>query len=145
MLVNRTVFFGVLCLIVFACLAAGKIYWLLNSRKVKAVFVMEERGNALEQIRITHSNLYFTLGKDTIRFDGPLNLHLNTGDTIAARYNINNPSDARVLTFFGMWGSTIAYGGLPLFVLLICALHPQIVPYRSKLRLSVRKPFIQII
>lgn len=145
MLVNRTVFFATLSLILIAVLAFGKIRWLLNSQKTEAIFVMEERGNALEQIRITHSILYFKLGKDTIRFKGPLNLHAETGDKIPARYNTANPSDARVMTFFGMWGETLAYGGLPLLVLLVCALHPQIVPYDSKLRLSGRKPFIQIV
>jgi hypothetical protein len=145
MIVRRTSFFLALSGLIIVPMLINKIVWLAQSKKTEGIFSFQGGGNALDQIRMTHSLLYYKLGKDTIWFEALPNLSLKEGQAVSVRYQPGNPSDVRLDTFLGIWGVTAIYGGLPLLVLLVLFLHPQIVPYRSKLRLTCKKPFIEIV
>jgi hypothetical protein len=145
MIVRRTSFFLALSSLIIVPLLANKIIWLANSKKTTGIFSFQGGGNALDQIRMSQSFMYYTLGKDTIWFEGLPHLNLKEGQTVPVRYQPDNPSDVKLDTFLGIWGVTAIYGGLPLLVLLVLFLHPEIVPYRSKLRLTRKKPFIEIV
>jgi hypothetical protein len=145
MLLHRVKFFLALSGLIAAPLLINKFVWLARSKKTAGVFSFQGGGNALDQMRMTHSILYFNLGKDTIWFEAPSNLDLQEGQAVSVRYQPANPSDVRLNTFLGIWGATAIYGGIPLFVLLIIFLHPEIVPYSAKLRLTRKKPFVFIV
>jgi len=123
----------------------AKILWLYHSQKTDGIFAFAGMGNSGEQVKLSYSVIYFKYGKETIWFDGLGNLQLKPGTRIPIRYQTNNPSDAKVDIFDGIWMDTIIYGGLPLLVLIVIFLQPDIVPWRSKIRVSPKKPFIQII
>lgn len=144
MLIRRTVFFLMLSFFLVLLIASGKIIWVLQSEKTTGVFSFEGKGNALEQIRLTNSFIYFRHGKDTVWFKGPAGLHLAEGSPISVRYNPVDPSDAKVNTFFGIWGGTVVYCSLPLLVLLVLMVHPHIIPYHSVILLSRKRPFMQL-
>lgn len=144
MIIQRTIFFLVLSVFFVLLISSGKVIWFLRSEKTTGVFSFEGRGNALEQIRITNSFIYFRHGKDTVWFNGPAGLNVPEGAAIPVRYNPANPSDAKVNTFFGIWGGTVVYCSLPLLVLLVLVVHPHIIPYRSVILLSRKRPFMQL-
>ena len=145
MIVHRTTFFITLFGILFILLLPGKLIWLMRSKKTTGVFAFQGKGNALEQIRVPFTEIYFQLGKDTVWFKGPGALQLKPGTLVPVRYLPNDPSDASVFTFAGFWFGTVIYGGIILIVLLAIFLHPDIVPRRASLRLSFKKPFLQIV
>lgn len=134
-----------LFLLLAAVVVSGKVRWLIRSEKGYATYYMHSAGNALDQIRVTHSVLYFTHGKDTVWFDGPENLYKETGTLVPIRYQPDHPSDVKVDNLLGIWGSSLVFGGVPLLTLLIVALHPHIIPYRARFHLMARKPFIRVI
>jgi hypothetical protein len=96
-------------------------------------------------MRFAHSEIYFKSGNDTIWVNGPGGLHLKPGDAVPLRYHRSNPSDARVDTFKAIWGATVVYGGIPFLILLVIFLHPEIVPYRNKVMLRWKKPFVWVV
>lgn len=145
MTIHRTIFFLALSVIFLIFIAGRKVIWFLQSEKTTGIFSFEERGNALEQLRITNSIIYFKHGKDTVWFNGPAGLGLSEGAAIPVRYNPANTADAKVDTFYGIWGGTVIYSSLPLLVLLVLVLHPHIIPYRSRILLTRKKPFIQVV
>jgi hypothetical protein len=140
----RTLFFLALSLLFIIPAVILKGIWLLNAKKTSGVFYLQGRGNALDQIRTTHSYIYFKHGKDTIWFTDLGNLPLKEGDVVPVIYQKGNPSDAKVNTFICIWGTTLFYIGVPLLILLITALHPDIIPYTGKVCLKKTVPYIQI-
>jgi len=60
------------------------------------------------------------------------------------RYQVKNPREARINIFSSIWGDTVVFGGIPLIILLIVIMHPQIVPYSAKILINRSRPFIQI-
>jgi hypothetical protein len=142
MVIHRTKFFLALCSILIIPLVAIKVTWLMRSTKTTGIYVVDGKAGALEQMRMFYSINLFMYGKDTIWFRGPIQRGIPEGSVIPVRYNPNDPSDAKVGTFFGIWGGTVIYGGMPLLLLLIFFVHPKIIPYRSKVRLSRKKPFV---
>lgn len=145
MVVRRTTFFLSVFCILFIMIAAHPLIWLMQSKKTTGVFAFKGRGNALEQIRLPFCEIYFKLGSDTFWFKGPGNLQLQPSTPIAVRYQPQQPNDAKVCTFFGLWGGTATYGGIILLMLLAVFLHPAIVPRHARLQLGFKKPFIQFV
>ncbi len=145
MVLHRHIFFLALFLIPVVFLAGNKIVWLWHSKKHTGTLYFKGRGNALEQFSAPYSIIYFKLGKDTVWFERQGSLQFKRGDKVPIRYQTGNPSDAEVDNFRCIWGATVIYGGLPLLVLLVIALHPHIIPFHSKIHLTLRKPFIRIV
>ena len=144
MIVRRTTFFLGLFLLVFMVLAGSKLVWLMQAKRTTGYFAFQGRGNALEQIRLPFSEIYYTLGHDTIWFRGPGKLNFRSNTPVTVWYQPGDPKDAKVGTFFGLWSNTAVYGGIVLLIMLAVFIHPAIVPRHARLRLSFKKPFIQI-
>jgi hypothetical protein len=145
MIIQRTKFFIILFLIIIIPLLLGKFFWLMHSEKTNGIFAFEGMGYAGDQLRPDYSVIYFRHGKDTVFFNGLGNLHLHPGDMIPVRYQSGNPLDAKVDIFAAIWGDSVVYGGIPLLMLLVIFIHPHVVPRRSKLSLTYKKPFIKIV
>jgi hypothetical protein len=91
-----------------------------------------------------YSVIWFKSGKDTVWFNGRNNILFKEGTTVPVRYQRHHPEDAKLNLFIAIWGDILIYIGLPVFVILIVFLHPQIVPYHSKIKIIKKSPFILI-
>lgn len=145
MIMHRTKFFLVLISLLVIPLVGYRVIWLLRSQKVNGIFSFESRGNALEQIRFPQSEIYYKNGNDTIWLKGPGGLKLKPGATVIIRYIASDPSNARLDNFKSIWGATVVYGGIPFLILIVIFLHPEIIPYRSKVAISLKKPFVRVV
>ena len=145
MIIHRTKFFLALISIYVIPLVAYKCIWLMQSRKVNGIFAFESLGPALDQIRFPHSEFWFRNGKDTVWIIGPGGLHLKKGAIVPLRYIPGNETHAKVDNFKGMWMGTVIYGGIILLLLIAIAVHPEIVPYRSRVMLMGRQPFVKVV
>ena len=145
MVMPRTKFFLALFLLFITPLVLYKTIWLLQSKKTTGTFAFESYGPALDQIRFPYTMIYFMVGKDTVWFKGPGLLNLKPGDLVPVRYLPRNPSNAKLDTFKSIWFGTIIYGGIPFLILLVIFLHPEIVPYRNKVMVRWKKPFVWVV
>lgn len=145
MVMPRAKFFLTLICLIVVPLVLYKVVWLIQSKKAAGKYAFRSYGPALDQIRFPYSAIYFIHAKDTIWFKGPGYLHLKEGAVVPVRYHTANPAGARVDTFKSIWLDTIIYGGIPLLILLVVSLHHEIVPYRSKVELTKRKPFVRVV
>jgi hypothetical protein len=143
MIIHRTKFFLALASLLVIPLVTYRCIWLLQSRRVDGVYAFEGQGNVLEQIRFPHSEIWFRDGNDTVWIKGPGGLHLQKGDMVSVRFLPGNRDKARLDTFIGIWGGTAIYGGIVLLILIAIAFHPEIIPYRSKVMLMAKRPFIR--
>jgi hypothetical protein len=145
MIMHRTPFFLALFGILIIPLLASRVLWLLHAEKTMGIMAFETRGTAGDQLPLTYSLIYFRHGKDTIWFYGMPGLGLKTGQLVPVRYQPGNPADAKIDLFIALWGDILVYGGIPFFILLFISLHPDVIPYRSRVRLARKRPFIFIL
>jgi hypothetical protein len=145
MVLRRAIFFLLLFFLIVTPFLASKLWWLAHSRKASGVLFLEGKGEAGDQIPLNYTIIYFRVGKDTIWFNGLGNLHLPEGTRLPVRYQAGNPQDARVDIFEGTWGDTVVYAGIPVLMLIAAALHPDVVPRRKKVLLTLKKPYIRIV
>ncbi len=97
------------------------------------------------QIAHEYSAIKFIVDQDTAWFNTSDNIIFKPGEIVPVRYQPANHNDAKVDIFIEVWGNTVIYGVVLALIIIITFLHPSIVPYRSKLRIGVRKPFIEIL
>jgi hypothetical protein len=145
MIMHRTKFFLALFLLYLTPLVLYKSIWLIQSKKAIGKFAFESYGPALDQIRFPYSIIYFLVGKDTVWFKGPGKLHLKPGNLVPVRYLPRDPSNARLDSFKSIWAGTIIYGSIPFLILIVISLHPEIIPYRKKVKLTREKPFVWVV
>jgi hypothetical protein len=144
MIIRRTPFFLWLLAISFMPFLVYKLVWIAGS--VKTVGTAEFQGKSYTgQLMHVYTNIRFRAGKDSIWFNGNDNILYKDGEQVPVRYQQGNPSDARLNIFSSMWGDTLVYGGIPVCILLLLFLHPHIIPYRSRLRLTKKQPYIWIV
>jgi hypothetical protein len=144
MLIGKIPFFLILFSLIAIPLVVPRLIWLACSRRAVAVMGFEGRGTAGEQIPLTYSNLYYQPGKERIWFTAPPGLGYKEGDSVPVRYLPASVTDARVDSCIGLWGDILVYGGIPEFILLIAFLHPEVVPWGSRLLLTLKRPYIRL-
>ncbi|MFM9908301.1 MAG: hypothetical protein ACKVOW_03070 [Chitinophagaceae bacterium] len=144
MILSKSRFFLILVLLVAIPFLFYKMNWLLHSQKTSGT--MSFKGKSITgQLVHEYSVLFFKVGKDTVWFDGNDNIFFKEGESVPVRYQINDPQDARIDALIPIWGDVLVYGGIPILILLVIFLHPQIIPLGSTVKLSTIKPFIQIV
>jgi hypothetical protein len=141
MVIGKIPFFLSLWLSLTIPLVTPRLVWIVRSRKTMGVMGFEGRGTAGEQIPLTYSNLYYMAGGERVWFTGPPGLGYKRGDPVPVRYL---RADARVDSLIGLWGDILVYGGIPTFILLICFIHPDVVPRGSGLLLTLKSPYIRL-
>jgi hypothetical protein len=145
MVIRRNLFFLWLFLIYTTVVVSKKLIWLSGTETTTGIFAFQGGGNALDQFPERSSFIYFGYRNDTLWFKAPGGLGLPKGAPIPVRFRKSDPEDARIDSFRSIWLPTVVYGALPLLLLLVTFLHPEIVPWRSRIVLIPRKPFIKVI
>ena len=143
MIIRRNIFFTIIFLLVIAPFLGYKLWWLIESTIVNGEMGFVGKTYAGQIVHV-YSVIKYPAGKDTLWFNGNDNILYKRGEIVPVRYLVDNPSDARINIFTSIWGDTIVYGGIPLLIALISFLHPEIVPYRSKIVIRRRKPFLSL-
>ena len=128
---------------------AYKLIWLATTKKTNGIVYFIGHGNLGSALGIsTYPVIQFKAGKDTVEFNGNINLDVNPGEIVSVRYQKNDPSDAKINRVICIWGDTLAYSFFPILVLLIVYFIPDrfdpIIPKKSKILLG-KKPLIRII
>ena len=149
MVFSRNQFFLLLFAISIMPFFAYKLLWLATTRKTDGIVYFIGHGNLGSVLGIsTYPVIQFKAGRDTVEFNGNINLDVKPGDPVSVRYQKNDFSDAKINTPICIWGDTMAYAFFPMIVLLIIFFIPErfdpIIPKNSRIILG-KKPFIRII
>ena len=145
MIVSRNSFFLVLTAVVLLPLIGYKLFWLAGTRETEGTMYFTGHGNLGSVLGVsTYPVIWFRSGKDTIFFNGNVNIPLKTDEKVSVRYRKDNPTDAKVNSFTCIWGDALAYELGPLLILLIVFFHPDLVPKKARLLIG-KKPFLQFI
>ena len=145
MIVSRNSFFILLAALVLLPLLMHKLIWLAGSRETTGTMYFTGHGNLGSVLGIsTYPVIRFMSGKDTLYFNGNINIPLKEDEKVSVRYQKSNPPDAKVNTFSCIWGDTLAYELGPFLILLIVFFHPDLVPKKAKVLVG-KKPFLQFI
>jgi hypothetical protein len=144
MQLSRIQFFFLLNGLIVFPFFAYKLIWLSGSAAtIGEMCFMGKQQNG--QIVTNYPVIKFTgTGPGTIFFNGIDELQLKQGDAVPVRYQKNNPADARINTFTGIWLDTVIYAMIPFLFLLITFLHRGIVPRKSKIIVGIR-PVIKVV
>ena len=143
MIFSKNSFFFLLFLLLTLPFLLPNMIWLLNSEKTTGRVEGIGSASGLSLGRDTYAYVSFLMDKDTFYFQG-MDDNYKQGDVVSLRYQKNNPDDAKIATFYSLWGKTIAYCGAPLIFWIICFFAPDIVPKGSKVRVG-KKPFLKLI
>ena len=137
MILNRQSFFLLLLVIVLLPLPLYKLFWLAGSRETTGTMYFTGHGNLGSALGISsYPVIWFTQGNDTIFFNGNVNIPLKQDEKVSVRFQVKNPSDAKVNSFICIWGDTLAYELGPFLVFMIAFLHPDLVPKKAKVSLK---------
>ena len=132
--------FGILMMLLVILPFVGyKGLWLLRS--VPATGTMCFMGKSLNgQFSSTYPVIKFNTPKgDTIFFNGLEQAEYQPGERVPIRYQKNNPIDARINQFAGIWQDTLIYALVPFVMLLMLLLHPEIIPRHSKIMIGSKR------
>jgi hypothetical protein len=144
MILNRTRFFLLLLCIIASPFLLYNFIWLAIS--VKTNGLVRFHGKAYSgQLVNEYSVISFSDGKDTIWFNSSDGVMLKKGLHVTVYYMPNNPTNARVGIFSEIWGPIIGFSSVPLLVLLLAFIHPNLVPRHAKFSLNAKKPFVKAI
>jgi hypothetical protein len=145
MILSRNSFFLLLFVIFLLPLPLYKLFWLARSKEAIGTLYFIGHGNLGSVLGIsTYPVIWFRSGRDTIYFNGNVNIPLRPEEKVSIRYQRNDPSDAKVNTFSCIWGDSLAYELGPFLILLVIYFHPDLVPKKSKILLG-KKPFVKFL
>lgn len=148
MLLPRNTFFLLMLCIFLTPTVGYKLYWLARSQRTMGIMCFT--GHTLTSLGISsHPVILFTVGRDSIFFNGRGSPELRPGMAVPVRYRKDIPSDARLDYVISIWGDTLVWSLLPTLVILVLFLTPErldpLIPRGSFIRLDRRRPFIHII
>jgi hypothetical protein len=145
MIISRNSFFLILFVLINLPIPLYKLIWLATSRKTIGTMYFTGHGNLGSVLGIsTYPVIWYKVGKDTIYFNGNVNIPLKEGERVSVRYQKNNPDDAKINTFSCIWGDSLAYGLGPLLIFIIVFFHPDLVPKKSRILLGY-KPLVKFV
>lgn len=101
--------------------------------------------NLTGQIEHKYSVIRYGIGKDSFWLQSGDDIFYVRGEKIPVRYRTDDPQDAKIDRFSGIWLGTVVYAGIPFLLLLVFFLHPHIIPYQSQILVNKRKPFIHLV
>jgi hypothetical protein len=146
MILSRNSFFIILFGLIISPFLFYKMIWLTGTRETTGTMYFTGHGNLGSVLGVsTYPVIRFRLGKDTIYFNGNVNLPLKEGQQVPVRYQKNNPQDAKINEFTCIWGDTMAYALAPLLFFLIVFFHRDLVPKKAKIQLTRERPWAKFV
>lgn len=145
MIVKRSVFFIVLLFVVVLPYFAVRFIWVATAKQTqgKVAFIGKDIS---AQIPRSYSVIMFSAtGKDTIFFNSTDGELLEAGEKVMVLYQPAKPEDASIKSFMSLWLDASVYGVIMFVIITIIFLHPEIVPYKSRIKLQLRKPVISVV
>jgi hypothetical protein len=143
MILSRHSFFILLASLMLLPLVLYKLIWLAGTGETTGTMYFTGHGNLGSVLGISsYPVIRFALGRDTIFFNGNVNIPLRPDEKVSIRYRRKDPSDAKVNSFTCIWGDTMAYELGPFLILLILYFHPDLVPKKKRILMG-KKPFLQ--
>lgn len=144
MQLSRNLFFLFLFVLIVLPLPLYKLIWIMRSGEAEGTKFFTGHGNFGSVLGIsTYPVIWFKTGKDTVYFNGNMDIPLKDGEKIPVLYQHSDPSDAKINVFSCVWGDTLAYSLGPLLVFLIVFFHPDLVPKKSAFILSKKRPWLK--
>jgi hypothetical protein len=145
MIISRHTFFLLLFVIINLPIPVYKLLWLATSTETTGTMYFTGHGNLGSVLGIsTYPVIWFKVDRDTIFFNGNVNIPLKEGERVSVRYHKSNPDDAKINTFSCIWGDSLAYEIGPILIFIIIFFHPDLVPKKSKILLGT-KPIIKFV
>jgi hypothetical protein len=145
MILSRNSFFLLLFGLIISPFFIYKLFWLAGTRETTGTMYFTGHGNLGSVLGIsTYPVIGFKSGRDTIYFNGNVNIPLKEGEIVPVRYQRNDPGDAKINEFTCIWGDTLAYTLGPFLIFLVIFFHPDLVPKKSRIELG-KKPFIKFV
>ena len=124
---------------------AAKLFWISSASKTKGVMAFEGK-EITGQFQRTYAVIMFSAtGKDTVFFNSADDESFSPGQSVPVLYQRSRPTEAKVDTFTGLWMDTVIYSGLFFLFIAIVFFHPQIIPYRARVQLLLKRPFIKLV
>ena len=137
MLISRNAFFLLLFALINLPIPLYKLSWLVTSRETTGTMYFTGHGNLGSVLGVsTYPVVWFKAGKDTIYFNGNVNIPLKEGEKVPVLYQKNNPSDAKINIFSCIWGDSMAYAMGPFLIFWVIFFHPDLVPKKAKVMLG---------
>jgi hypothetical protein len=144
MILSRTRFFILLLIAIAFPFLLYNIVWLSIATKTNGI--VRFHGKAYTgQLVNEYSVVSFAAGKDTIWFNSGDGVMLKKGLPVSVYYIHNNPANARLGIFSEIWGPIIGYSSVPILVLMLAFIHPNLVPRHAVFKLVKKKPFVEVI
>lgn len=144
MILTRTSFFIAIFTFTVFPFIGYKLLWIFRSKETTGVARFTGK-DYLGQLPREFAVIRFYVDKDTIWFHSLDNQLFAKGQIVQVRYQLNDPSDARVNNFAGLWVDTLIIISPFFLVVTIAYLHPDLVPRRSKIRMESKSPFLSIV
>lgn len=145
MIIRRHIFFILLLLIVITPYIAIRLFWILSAKETKGKVAFIGKDISAQIPRSYSVVMFSTTGKDTVFFNSVDGEILEAGEAVPVLYQSSNPHDASINGFMSLWLDATIYGTIMFVIIAIIFLHPEIVPYKSNIKLQLRKPVISVI
>ncbi|MGN6491277.1 MAG: DUF3592 domain-containing protein [Agriterribacter sp.] len=145
MTLKRNHFFLLLAVLALSPAIIVKLVWIFSAHTAHAKMAFAGKEISGQLVKNYSVMFFSTTGKDTVFFNtGDQELY-EPGQVLPILYQPDEPTDARVNRFWSIWLDTVVIAGVLAVILLIVFFHPEIIPYRCKVRLLRSKPYIRFI
>jgi hypothetical protein len=143
MVLRRTTFFLVLLMLFIGPFFLYTLIWVLRAEKTNGQMRFIGKTYAGQQTR-SYSVIIFFVDNDTVWVNSGDDIFYKKGETVPVLYQPRDIGDARIASFSGAWGNTCQYACAPFIILLVIFFHRGIIPRGSIIRVTGKKPFIQV-
>ncbi|MFT3703166.1 MAG: DUF3592 domain-containing protein [Agriterribacter sp.] len=145
MIIKRQVFFPLLFLILIAPYFGYKLFWTWSAKKAVGTVAFTGKDISTQMEHVYCVIMFSTTGKDTVFFNSGDNELFTPGEKVPVLYQPDEPKDAHVNGWIGIWLDAVIYGIIMFVMVGIIFLHPSIVPYRSNIQLQLQRPWISVV
>lgn len=143
MTVSRNRFFAFLVVLIMPFFIP-RLIWLQRSQALTGSVSFTGKDQA-GQFMHTYAVVTFRVNDSLYWFKGPDNMLYPEGTSIPVLYQPARPSDARIQSFLSVWGDLLVYAGIPFLLLFMLFIHPEIIPWKKKIRLQLATPWIAVV
>lgn len=145
MIVKRYVFFILLLLLVIAPYIATRLCWILSAKETKGKIAFIGKDISAQLPRSYSVVMFSSTGSDTVFFNSADGEIWEENAVVPVLYQPSDPHNASINGFMSLWLDATIYSVIMFVIIAIIFLHPEIVPYRSNIKLQWKKPVISVV